>query len=93
VAREIIAIRLKDGGNRPSHIVHLWWKTKDGSGAQGDGTRLELAKWIEDGGKAFVIGGGRRADVEVDTTGAGVKYVRTVPDDSKLDNLLALPKR
>ena len=93
MARKVIGIRLSEGGSRPSHIVRLWWITKDGDGVEESGTRLELAEWIERGGKAFTVGGGRDADVEADATPSGVKYVRTVPDDSKLDNLLALRQR
>jgi hypothetical protein len=91
VARRFTHVRLA-GGTGLEHIVRLWWTT-DG-GKTGDASRGELVTWIEDGGKAYVVGDdGTRADVEVVAPAHGPKYLKSKPDASKRDNLLALPRK
>ena len=45
---------------------------------------------ISAGNTFFVEGGGRRADVVVEW-GHSPPYLKTIPDNTKLDNLLSLP--
>lgn len=88
------AIRLS-GGSTHQHITHLWWVI-DGSGRNGNSTRAEIVKWIEDNksGTAYTDdGAGHVATVGVRTPAHGEKYLQTYADGVWSNNLLALPQR
>lgn len=91
MSARIICIN-KDGGNHyDPHmgITHFGWKNDDDQ-QSGVATRSEMIKFIENGGDAYVRDRyGDVARLEVMTRN-GVKYVRTIPDRTKADNLLTL---
>ena len=86
----------KDSGNHENPYIaisYLGWKN-DSNGNTGKATRLEIYNWIvNDGGNGYVEDGyGNRAKLIAATSPKGNKYVKTVADETKLDNLLTLPE-
>lgn len=83
----------KAGGNhenRYAAIQKLGWVDVN-SGQRGISTRLEIYDFIQNGGVAFVEDAyGNRANVMTAVTALGTKYVKTVADETKADNLLSL---
>ena len=50
--------------------------------------------WVEQGNRAFVRGDGATIEVTVVEPGGGrAPYIRTLPDHTGKDNLLALPRK
>ena len=85
----IYSVRLS-GGNLHQHITDVRWKNPD-SGASGEASRAEMVRWIRnEGGKAYVCGGGHLASVGV--VNAEPPYIRSHADGVWNDNLLALPR-
>jgi hypothetical protein len=87
------------GGQGHEHITHLWWvQVTDGKdGESGFCTREQMVGFIEANGNTSVWCPDRNpqlkgAWVYVHTNGR-VKYVQTVADGRRTDNLLALPNR
>ncbi|MCE9672617.1 DUF3892 domain-containing protein [Myxococcus stipitatus] len=86
--RYITHIRLS-GGDRLEHITRVRWV--DGLNfRQGESSREEMVRWIDDGGDARVKASPR--DVSVHVVRASPPYLRTAPNDSPYDNLLTLPR-
>jgi hypothetical protein len=86
----------KDSGNYENPhtaISTLGWR-EDGTGQTGRSTRLEMYKFVvEDKGYAYVQDTyGNQAKVIGAVTPRGTKYVKTVADETKSDNLLKLPE-
>lgn len=88
------------GGQGHEHISHLWWQQVEGgnlTGQNGVYTREQMVAYIEANGNNSVW----CPDKNPNLTGAWVhvhfngriKYVQTVADGRKTDNLLALPDR
>jgi len=83
----------KDSGyhdNPHLAINNLGW-IEDGTGKSGKWTRIQMYDWIKNGGKAYVKdSNGDIAYLEALTNNYGTKYVKTIPDFTKADNLLNL---
>ena len=85
----------KDGGNhenRHTAISSLGW-VNESTGVTGTSTRLEMYDYLMKGGLAYVRD--YRGDVAYlipAKTSGGTKYVKTVADETKADNLLLLPE-
>lgn len=80
------------GGTGHEHISHLW---REGNGQSGVYTRAEMVAYIERAGANSVWCPDRNpaltgAWVHVHSNGS-VKYVQTVADGRRTDNLLYLP--
>lgn len=93
------ARRMADGAGH-EHISLLWWDKIDGSGKvlkSGSSTRDQMVAYIEQNGNNSVWCPDRNpqlrsAWVHVHSNGR-IKYVQTVADGRKTDNLLSLPER
>lgn len=84
----------KDSGNHENpHVAisHLGW-INEATGKTGKNTRIEIYNWIKDDkGHAYVKDkNGNKADLITAITSKGTKYVKTVADETKADNLLSL---
>nr|WP_296894330.1 DUF3892 domain-containing protein [Thiobacillus sp.] len=83
------------GGAGHEHISYLWWE--NGSGGSGVSTREQMVMFIEENGNNSVWCPDKNpslqgAWVHVHNNGR-IKYVQTVADGRKTDNLLSLPLR
>lgn len=86
------------GGPGHEHIAYLWWVKCEGnqeSTERGNCTREQMVEYIEANGDNSVWCPDRNpavpgAWVHVHSNGR-IKYVQTVADRSKTDNLLSLP--
>ncbi len=86
----------KDSGNHENPYVaieSLGW-TEDGTSKTGKSTRLEMYDWVVNkNGKAYVKDAqGNVAYLIGAISPRGNKYVKTVADETKTDNLLKLPE-
>lgn len=94
MARRITCIK-KAGGNHENAytaIESLGW-TDDVSNLTGKTSRVDMYDWLKRGGTAYVKdGSGNRADLITAVSSKGTKYVKTVADETKTDNLLQLPE-
>ncbi len=85
----------KDGGhheNPHTAISRLGWVDVH-SGQRGNSSRLEMYDFVYKGGQAYVVGNrGEKAFLMTAQTSLGTKYVKTIPDATKSDNLLTLPE-
>lgn len=72
-------------------ISHLGWENPS-NGNRGKHTRLQIYNWInDDEGYAYVEdANGKQAKVITAVTAKGTKYLKTVADETKEDNLLSL---
>lgn len=93
------ARRMTNGVNGHEHISHLWWDQIQAGRVLESGvcTREEMVAYIEAHGNAAVWCPDRNphvkgAWVHVQNNGR-IKYVQTVADGRKTDNLLSLPLR
>jgi hypothetical protein len=88
------------GGTAHEHISHLWWDRVEQSGKvleSGVCTREEMVAYVEKNGNNSVWCPDRNpklqgAWVHVHSNGR-IKYVQTVADGRKTDNLLSLPQK
>lgn len=88
------------GGTGHEHISHLWWDQIDDSKKvvqSGVNTREEMVAFIEKNGNNSVWCPDRNPQIQgawvhVHSNGR-IKYVQTVADGRKTDNLLALPQK
>lgn len=86
------------GGPGHEHISHLWWVKIEGNQEtteRGNSTREQMVEYIEKAGNNAVWCPDRNpqltgAWVHVHSNGH-IKYVQTVADGRKTDNLLSLP--
>ena len=85
----------KDAGNHENPhvaIAFLGW-TNLGSGESGRTSRIEMHKWVKDGGQAYVQDGyGNKAYLVAKMSPKGNPYVQTLADGTPTDNLLRLPE-
>lgn len=70
-------------------IQTLGWENEQDR-STGRSTREGMHDWVRNGGQAFVVAGGFRAQLEARVNSRGTKYVRTRPDATTKDNLLKL---
>ncbi len=85
--------RRMEGGQGHDHISYLWWT--DDSGVNGVYSRDQMVAHIEKNGNNSVWCPDRNPNlkgawVHVHSNGR-IKYVQTVADGKKSDNLLSLP--
>jgi hypothetical protein len=88
------------GGSGHEHISLLWWVRHDNGvdvGSESYSTRDQMVEYIEKNGYNSVWCPDRNANlqgawVHVHNNGR-IKYVQTVADGRKTDNLLALPDK
>lgn len=84
----ITHVHLGYGATHESHIQSVWLE-----GHARAYSVEEIIRLIDDGHTFFyTLGGNRKARVETDISANGRRYIRTHPDDTKLNNLLHLPK-
>lgn len=72
-------------------ITHLEW-VEESSQITGHCTRERMYQFIKEGNKAFVRVEDFIAYLEATENHLGTKYIRTIPDETKVDNLLSLPR-
>ena len=85
------AIELSASGYSHEHIIRVWWEQNGKTGSMDIATTVS---WLKQGNKAFVHGGGTIVEVKVVEPGGGrAPYIRTAPDHTGKDNLLALPRK
>ena len=92
MAVKITCIKKSNGfhENPYTAITSLGW-TNDRDGKSGISTRSQMFEFLENGGVAYVVDSlGNRANLITAETNSGLKYVKTVPDETKTDNLLTL---
>lgn len=92
MSRRITCINKANGQHENAYtaIEQLGWAI-EGTNQTGKSTRVEMYDFILKGGSAYVKDWlGNTAYLIAETTSKGTKYVRTKPDDTKTDNLLAL---
>ena len=88
------------GGSGHEHISLLWWVRHDNGvdvGSESYSTRDQMVEYIEKNGNNSVWCPDRNPNlqgawVHVHSNGR-IKYVQTVADGRKTDNLLALPDK
>lgn len=88
----ITCINKDNGDHYDPHegITHLGW-INELNNSTGKNTRLEIIRFIEDGGFAYTKDSiGRKAYLVVRISSSGNKYVKTVSDGRESNNLLAL---
>jgi hypothetical protein len=91
---EITCIRKSNGYHENRHIAisSLRW-VNTSTGDTGESTRIQMYDWVLAGNRAFVKDKqGDKAYLMCAITKLGTKYVKTVPDETKADNLLMLPE-
>jgi len=87
----------KDSGNHENPytaISNLGWKS-DSDGSTGSSTRLEMYDFVKNkNGVAYVKDpyDESKAYLTAEETTRGTKYVKTLPNDTRADNLLKLPE-
>ena len=92
--------RRMEGGAGHEHIAILWWLKLGGSNEtneSGNSSREQMVEFVEKNGNEIVWcpdknPNAQGAWVHVHSNGR-IKYVQTVADGRKTDNLLALPLR
>ncbi|MFI5161220.1 MAG: DUF3892 domain-containing protein [Sphingobacteriales bacterium] len=81
-----------DHENAYTAISSMNW-VEDGSGKTGTSSRIEMYDLVVAGNEAYVKdANGNKAKLEARKTSKETKYVKTVADDVKSDNLLKLPE-
>jgi hypothetical protein len=85
----------KDSGNHENSLIaisELGWKDET-TFVTGRKTRVEMYDWVKAGNTAYVKDAhGNQATLITAISPKGTKYVKTKPDDTPTDNLLALPE-
>ena len=85
----------KDNGNHENPyaaIISMNWIDEDTKDT-GQSTRLDMYEFVNGGGEAYVRdASGNKAKLEAKVTVNRTKYVKTIADDVKSDNLLRLPE-
>jgi hypothetical protein len=95
--RHIIAIHL-EGTEHLEHIVSLrWYEAVDPNspdiGTLQQSTRQQMYDFVHGGGEAFALNSAKTHYAMLEAVnGAHVQYVKTIPDGTKSDNLLSLPR-
>jgi hypothetical protein len=91
----ITAVRMGTGGTGGTgveHIAAVWWLDPT-AGQSKTMTTQQAVEWLDVGGNTARVGGpdGPIA-VEVVRPAGRAAYLRTKPDATQVDNLLALPR-
>ena len=73
-----------------THVTHVGYETT--SGGTSVVTRETMVQWINEGSTAYTSGGGETAEVKVfNCDKCPREFLKTVPDDTKANNLHNLP--
>jgi hypothetical protein len=94
MAVRITCINKDNGDHENPHIAiqRLGWINPENN-ETGSSTRIEMFKFLQQGGTAFVQDArGIRAHLVAKTSAHGNPYVQTVADQTPSDNLLRLPE-
>lgn len=93
MAVRIVAIK-KDGGNHynPYEAISAYKWINEQSHETGSSIRVEMVRWIESGGRAYVTSTEGTVDCFVNTSPSGTKFVETQADSRSTNNLLNLPE-
>lgn len=95
---DVIAIQMEVGYNHLEHITKLKWVEVDKPGGSGKtqpkiATRTEMYDFVRDNPRqAFAISQNDNKWAYLEAVDAHVQYVKTLPDSTKADNLLSLPR-
>ena len=81
------------GDHEDPHVAISWlgW-TEDGTNKTGKTSRVDMHKWVKDGGQAYVRDALGVAYLVAKTSRFGNPFVQTVADGRPTDNLLHLPE-
>lgn len=98
--RDIISIHTEpNGSNNLEHIAKLKYSVTEKAGQRGTGnvyevTRQQMYDFVKDNSKqAYAISRNDDTYAFLEAVDNGhVKYVRTMPDSTKADNLMSLPR-
>lgn len=93
MAFQITCINKDSGNHENPHtaISRLGWVEDGGQGRSGYSSREEMYDFVKNGGRAYVKD--RYGDIAyliAAVTAWGTKYVKTIADETKADNLLSL---
>ena len=89
---KITCIKKSNGDHENPYvaITSMSW-IDEADSKTGTSTRIEMYDFVNGGGEAYVKdSAGNKAKLVAKTTSRGNKYVKTVTDDVKSDNLLKL---
>jgi len=95
---DVIAIQMEEGYNHLEHIVKLKWVEADRPGSPAKtqpkiATRKEMYDFVKDNPEqVFAISQNDNKWAYLEAVNAHVQYVKTMPDSTKSDNLLSLPR-
>lgn len=100
MAVDVVGIHTEPSGStNMQHITKLKWIETTAVGIHGSGgtniaTRLEMYDFVKDNpGQAYAISRNDNQWAYLEAVDNGhTKYVRTMPDSTKSDNLLSLPR-
>ena len=90
----ITCIKKSNGyhSNAYTAIESLGW-IEDGTNNSGSMERVKMYEWVKNGGYAYVKDSSANVAKLIHAeTSQGTKYVKTVADETKTDNLLQLPE-
>jgi hypothetical protein len=98
--RNVIAIHMEvDGSNHLEHIAILRWAETSQAGERGgvnprESTRAQMYTFVKDNPKqSYAISRNDDTYAFLEAVDNGhVQYVKTIPDSTKSDNLLSLPR-
>jgi hypothetical protein len=94
----IVAIHMESSGTRLEHIANLRYAQASKAGEYAnanpqDATRAEMYKFVRDNPKqAYAISQNDNTYAFLEAVNGTVQYVKTIPDSTKSDNLLSLPR-
>ena len=95
VAVRITCISTDGGNHAEAHegITHYGWVNEQ-TGTKGTSTRREMIAFLEVKGRTAYVkdSQGNVADIAIQKSACGDKYLRTRADQTWTDNLLALPE-
>jgi hypothetical protein len=95
--KHVVSIHLV-GTEHLEHIESLRWFETAGpnepdTGSVQQSSRQEMYNFVNGGGKAYAVNQAKTHHAYLAAVnGARVQYVKTVPDGTKSDNLLSLPR-
>lgn len=94
MALRITCIKKSSGyHDNPYEAIQMLGWTNIATNESGQSTRLEMYDWIQKGETAYVEDFfGNKAYVKTAVSSKGTKYLKTVADETKTDNLLNLPE-
>ncbi len=86
---QITAIRMADGEDHHEHIERVRWHELDNEDNTGESSREEMVEFLsQPENSACVV----PLAIDVGVVHAELPHIRTYPDDTPRDDLLALPR-